>query len=173
MTVMSFLAPLLRWQLECIYAAAPLRSESRTELPDTHSSPSPSRHLHTHYSTRHSHDELNNDHYDDDDSEISISSNTFNLAMVFTIHLLSPILSAGVVLSTWVAAFFWFYTKIIGDPEGPQTAESRGSDGRYIYGERREENDGRASVLAVRAWWRGWLVGAMDVEHAVEGVRES
>lgn len=61
--------------------------------------------------------------------------------MLVLVHLLSPFVSLGVAGAAWVAASFWFYAAIIGDPDG-----TRGKD------------DGRAAVLGVQAWWESWLM---------------
>ncbi|KAK3080884.1 hypothetical protein LTS18_012233 [Coniosporium uncinatum] len=62
-------------------------------------------------------------------------------ALLFT-NLLSPFISVGVLFSAWVAAFFWVFSAILGDP-GPEKTKNH--------------NDGKASVLAVRTWWERWL----------------
>ncbi|KAF2839613.1 hypothetical protein M501DRAFT_973178 [Patellaria atrata CBS 101060] len=75
------------------------------------------------------------------------SSPTFSsldASMLFIIHLFSPLIAFGVAVASWTTAFFWFYAAIIGDPDG--------KDGH---------NDGRATVLGVRAWWERWLLRAM------------
>ena len=59
------------------------------------------------------------------------------------VHLLSPFISLGVAAAVWVAAGFWCYAAIIGDPDG-----THGKD------------DGRAAVLGVQVWWEGWLLRA-------------
>lgn len=68
-----------------------------------------------------------------------------NLVMLFLVNVLSPIYAIGIGLSAWIAALFWFYAAILGDPEG---------------GYRDSRDDGRAAVLGVRRWWERWL------EHA-------
>lgn len=60
--------------------------------------------------------------------------------MLIPLNLLAPIYALGIALSAWVAAAFWFYAAILGDPEG--------GDGR---------DDGRAAVLGVCGWWQRWL----------------
>lgn len=64
----------------------------------------------------------------------------YSLPTVILIHLLSPILSLGLLLAAWTAAFFWVFAMMLGNPDGT---------------ERRD--DGRAAVLGVRNWWRAWL----------------
>lgn len=65
-----------------------------------------------------------------------------NPVMLFLVNILSPIYAIGIGLSAWVAALFWFYAAILGDPEG---------------GCRDSRDDGRAAVLGVMRWWEGWL----------------
>lgn len=67
--------------------------------------------------------------------------------LLVMINLLSPIISFGVSFAAWVAAAFWFFNAILGDPDG--------SDKPRGY------NDGRASVIGVRKWWERWLTRAM------------
>ena len=54
----------------------------------------------------------------------------------------APFVAIGVSVATWVAASFWVFAKILGDPMGAKD----------------ERNDGRAAVLGVRRFWEGWLV---------------
>lgn len=63
--------------------------------------------------------------------------------MLILVNLLSPLISMGVAGAAWVAAAFWFFNAILGDPDG--------SDKPKGY------NDGRASVLGLRSWWETWL----------------
>ena len=62
--------------------------------------------------------------------------------MLFVVNILSPIYAIGIGLSAWVAALFWFYAAILGDPDG---------------GCRDSSDDGRAAVRGVMRWWEGWL----------------
>ena len=61
------------------------------------------------------------------------------------IQIISPVLSVGVALASWVAASFWLFATMIGNPDGT---------------ERRD--DGRATVLAVRDWWERFLLKAAE-----------
>jgi hypothetical protein len=74
-------------------------------------------------------------------------SNTYNAVLIVFIHLLSPLVSIGVAIAALIAAVFWFYAAILGDPNGSDKPEGY--------------NDGKASVLAVRAWWESWLTRAL------------
>lgn len=65
-----------------------------------------------------------------------------NPVMLFVVNILSPIYAIGIGLSAWVAALFWFYAVILGDPDG---------------GSRDSRDDGRAAVLGVMRWWESWL----------------
>lgn len=67
-------------------------------------------------------------------------SDSFRPGRVLAVHLLSPFVSVGVAFASWIAGFFWFFSAVLGDPAG--------KDGH---------NDGKATVLGVRAWWAGWL----------------
>ena len=49
--------------------------------------------------------------------------------------LASPFASIGVAAATWVAAFFWIFTVVMGNPDGTERGD-----------------DGRAAVMGVRAW---------------------
>jgi hypothetical protein len=63
--------------------------------------------------------------------------------MLFLLHLFSPICALGIALAAWIAALFWVYAVILGDP--PDGEEGLDDDG------------GRATVLGVRGWWERWL----------------
>jgi hypothetical protein len=78
--------------------------------------------------------------------------NNYNGPLLVVVHLLSPLVSIGIAISAWVSAVFWFYAAILGDPGG---VENR--NGQYP----KDCNDGRASVLVVRAWWKNWLIKAL------------
>lgn len=60
--------------------------------------------------------------------------------MLMLINLLSPIYALGIAISAWVAAAFWCYAAILGDPDG-----------------RDSKNDGVVAVMGVRRWWEVWL----------------
>ncbi|KAL8703587.1 MAG: hypothetical protein Q9201_003235 [Fulgogasparrea decipioides] len=65
------------------------------------------------------------------------TSDIFRLVMI---NILSPIYAAGIAVTAWVAAGFWFTALILGDPDG-----------------RDKRDDGRAVVLGVRGLWEKWL----------------
>ncbi|KAF2005133.1 hypothetical protein P154DRAFT_483706 [Amniculicola lignicola CBS 123094] len=75
----------------------------------------------------------------------SVSSSTeYSPAMLVVVHLFSPVVAFGVAVAAWTAAFFWFFSAILGDPAG--------QDGH---------NDGKDSILGVRRWWDRWLSRAL------------
>jgi hypothetical protein len=80
---------------------------------------------------------------------------SYSLPLLIVVTLLAPVVSVAVAISAWTAACFWFYAAIIGDPEGLDRESRRSS---YL---KEEEEDGKASVLAVRNWWRKWLTRAL------------
>lgn len=65
-------------------------------------------------------------------------------SMLVLIILFSPIYALGIALSAWIAAAFWCYAAILGDPDG-----------------RDNKNDGVAAVMGVRRWWEVWLKRAV------------
>ena len=64
--------------------------------------------------------------------------------MLVIVNLFGPIYAVWIAVSAWVAAGFWAFAAIMGDPDG--------QDGR---------DDGRAAVMGVRAWWERWLERAI------------
>jgi hypothetical protein len=73
-----------------------------------------------------------------------LSTESFDVTVLVLVHLLSPLISIGVGIAALIALVFWFYAAILGDPNG--------SDRPHGY------NDGRTFVLAIRNWWKGWLM---------------
>lgn len=67
--------------------------------------------------------------------------------MLVLVSILSPLYAMAISVATWVAGVFWFYTAILGNPDG-----------------RENRDDGREAVLAVRGWWERWLVQALEPE---------
>lgn len=64
------------------------------------------------------------------------SANGLTLVLI-----VSPVLSIGLLLAIWIAAFFWLFNMVLGDSDGLG----------------RRDEDGRAAVLGVCRWWRVWL----------------
>ena len=67
----------------------------------------------------------------------------FRAWRLIAVQILSPVVSVGVAIAGWIAAPFWIFAIIMGNPDGM---------------ERRD--DGRATVLAVRNWWERCLLKA-------------
>ena len=67
----------------------------------------------------------------------SASSSTLVVLNVF-----APFYAMGIMLAAWVAAGFWFFGAILGDPNGRQE----------------KDKDEQAVVLYVSRWWERWLL---------------
>lgn len=64
----------------------------------------------------------------------------FSAAKLIIVLSLAPLLCIGLSLAAWVAAFFWIFAMILGNPDGTE-----------------RKDDGRAAVLGVNRWWQTWL----------------
>ncbi|EMC95352.1 hypothetical protein BAUCODRAFT_35336 [Baudoinia panamericana UAMH 10762] len=67
--------------------------------------------------------------------------------MLVAVHLLSPFLSLGVMFGSWVLAFYWVSSLVVGDPAGMD-----------------KQDDGRETVLGLRRWWEAWLLRSVKEE---------
>ena len=70
-----------------------------------------------------------------------VQTETSGITVLMLVSMLSPLYSMAIALATWVAGIFWFYTAILGNPDGKE-----------------DRDDGREAVLAVRGWWEKWLI---------------
>ncbi|OAX79385.1 hypothetical protein ACJ72_06298 [Emergomyces africanus] len=70
----------------------------------------------------------------------STTITTHSPLLLFLIHLVSPLLIPPLLLASWIAASFWVFTMILGNPDGMEWRD-----------------DGRVAVLGVRNWWWSWL----------------
>lgn len=61
------------------------------------------------------------------------------------LSVLAPGYALGLALAAWVAAGFWFFAAILGNPDGKD-----------------DRNDGQDSVLGVRVWWERWLMKSLN-----------
>jgi hypothetical protein len=68
-----------------------------------------------------------------------------SVSSLLLVHVLSPFVAMAVSLSAWAVAIYWVFAAMIGDPDGTE-----GGD------------DGRATVLGLRAYWEMWLCKAMS-----------
>ncbi|THV71724.1 hypothetical protein D6C86_06266 [Aureobasidium pullulans] len=67
-----------------------------------------------------------------------------SVSSLLLVHVLSPFTAMAVSLSAWAVAIYWVFAAMIGDPDGTEGG-----------------NDGRATVLGLRAYWEMWLCKAM------------
>jgi hypothetical protein len=73
-------------------------------------------------------------------------AHTFNFSptALVIVHLFSPILSFGVAFFSWIAAVFWLFSIIMGNPDGTERGD-----------------DGQRTVLGVRNWWEKYFLNAI------------
>jgi hypothetical protein len=77
------------------------------------------------------------------DSVEDLHDFNFNPLMLVLVHAISPLLSIGVAISAWVAASFWLFALMMGNPDGTERGD-----------------DGRATVLNLRNWWERFLLSS-------------
>ena len=70
---------------------------------------------------------------------------TRSIIKLVLFNIVAPIYAVAIAAAAWVAAIFWSYTAILGNPDGKE-----------------ERDDGREAVLSVRGWWERWLVQVLD-----------
>lgn len=75
------------------------------------------------------------------DTETALYNGAGNVARLVVANILAPIYAIAIAVAAWVAAVFWTYTAILGNPDGGE-----------------DRDDGREAVLAVRGWWERWLL---------------
>lgn len=79
--------------------------------------------------------------YDDPDTSSPVDPGEgFSVGGLIAVLLLSPFLSLALLLIAWIAAFFWVFAMVLGNPDGTE-----------------RKDDGRAAVLGVCRWWQMWL----------------
>ncbi|KAJ5907703.1 hypothetical protein N7495_000385 [Penicillium taxi] len=81
--------------------------------------------------------------HSDDAEENAIapdSSRYYSVGTLIAVLVFSPFFSLALLLFAWTAAFFWVFTKVMGNPDGTE-----------------RKDDGRAAVLGVCKWWQKWL----------------
>lgn len=64
---------------------------------------------------------------------------------LLAVSILAPGYAVGLAIAAWVAASFWFFAAILGNPDGKD-----------------DRNDGQAAVLGVRVWWERWLMKGLS-----------
>lgn len=72
-------------------------------------------------------------------------SRTRSITKLVLFNMVAPFYAGAIAAAAWVAAIFWSYTAILGNPDGKE-----------------ERDDGREAVLSVRGWWERWLVRGLD-----------
>ena len=68
----------------------------------------------------------------------------FSPTRLIVMQILSPFLSIGIAACSWVAAVFWVFAIIMGNPDGTE-----------------KRDDGRHTVLLLRDWWEKCLLTAV------------
>lgn len=74
------------------------------------------------------------------------STESGTATMLVLVNLFAPFYACGIMLIAWIAAGFWFFAVILGEPN-----KKRGEV------EKDEKDDGRMTVLYVSYWWEAWL----------------
>ncbi|KAL4876048.1 hypothetical protein BJY04DRAFT_200493 [Aspergillus karnatakaensis] len=77
---------------------------------------------------------------DGDRSLVNEYGEGYSVAGLIMVLLLSSLMSFGLFLLAWTAAFFWIFAMMLGNPDGTE-----------------RKDDGRAAVLGVTRWWQLWL----------------
>ncbi|KAL2872687.1 uncharacterized protein BJX67DRAFT_376484 [Aspergillus lucknowensis] len=77
---------------------------------------------------------------DGDRSSATDYGESYSVGGLIMVLLLSSLMSFGLLLLAWTAAFFWIFAMILGNPDGTE-----------------RKDDGRAAVLGVTRWWQIWL----------------
>ena len=67
----------------------------------------------------------------------------FSPTKLILVHAISPVLSIGVAISAWIAACFWLFALMMGNPDGTERSD-----------------DGRVTVLNLRDWWEKFLLSS-------------
>ncbi|OKL62313.1 hypothetical protein UA08_03037 [Talaromyces atroroseus] len=78
--------------------------------------------------------------YNNNNNTRSGTTDHFSAIWLIVVLTLAPVLCMGLLLAVWIAAFFWIFAMILGNPDGTEKGD-----------------DGRAAVLGVNAWWQTWL----------------
>ncbi|KAI9367179.1 hypothetical protein BJX61DRAFT_538274 [Aspergillus egyptiacus] len=78
--------------------------------------------------------------YNEDRSSVTDFGEGYSIGGLIMVLLLSSLMSFGLLLLAWTAAFFWIFAMILGNPDGTE-----------------RKDDGRAAVLGVSRWWQLWL----------------
>ncbi|KKK13405.1 hypothetical protein ARAM_006770 [Aspergillus rambellii] len=85
---------------------------------------------------------------DPDRSFATDGAEGYSAGGLLMVLLLSSLMSFGLLLLAWTAAFFWIFAVMLGNPDGTE-----------------RKDDGRAAVLGVARWWQIWLNKARKPVH--------
>lgn len=85
--------------------------------------------------------------YSSFDMSDAVHSETSGIIVLGFVSLCSPLYAMAIAVAAWVAGVFWFYTAILGNPDGKE-----------------DRDDGREAVLTVRVYWEKWLIKGLKSE---------
>ena len=68
----------------------------------------------------------------------------FSPTALILVHIAAPIVSLALAFFAWIAAVFWLFAIIMGNPDGTE-----------------KRDDGRATVLGARNYLQRYLLGAL------------
>jgi len=71
----------------------------------------------------------------------------FHPGMLVMVHLISPLLSLGVMICAWIVAAYWAMAGIVGDPAGMD-----------------KRDDGKETVLGLRGWWENLMLKGINLD---------
>ncbi|KAL4760099.1 uncharacterized protein BDW70DRAFT_70595 [Aspergillus foveolatus] len=77
---------------------------------------------------------------DGEQSSVGEIGEGYSVGGLIMVLSLSSFMSFGLLLLAWIAAFFWVFAMMLGNPDGTE-----------------RKDDGRAAVLGVSRWWQIWL----------------
>jgi len=78
------------------------------------------------------------------DSAFGLKNSSIRPGMLILVQAVSPLISVGIAIAGWIAALFWVFALVMGNPDGTERGD-----------------DGKAAVIAVRNWWEGRLLSAV------------
>lgn len=79
--------------------------------------------------------------------------------MLLLVNLFAAPYAMGICVAAWVAAGFWFFAAILGDPNWKnKTTTTTAITTNTTTGGVDRDDDGRTAVMSVRGWWERWLV---------------
>ena len=67
------------------------------------------------------------------------------IGLLLVVNIFAPIYATVIAVAAWVGGAFWFYTAILGNPDG-----------------RDQRDDGREAIFTVNRWWERWLIQGLE-----------